>query len=218
MIDMKLREKYLKIKRKKIEKSFQKKNKKTKFTLISQNCIGGVIYSDLNIEFQTPTINMFIEDENFVKLVENLEFYMKIKPTPVTDCYTDPIDNSIKYPIIRIKDIKICCLHYKNCQEAIDAWERRKKRINYDNIYIIANSWNLHENKKLIERIGRLKYKKVVFTYKDYNKKYCIPLKGDFWKVDERGIVRPNLTDFIPNSAYRYFEKIFDFVEFINSD
>lgn len=204
-------------KRNKLLESYRKKLTNKDFTLITQNCIGGVIYDDLGMQFTSPTINMFIEDDSFVKLVENLEHYMSIKPKKVTDCYIDPIDNNIKYPVIKIDDIKINCLHSKDCNQAIEDWERRKKRINFNNIIVIANSWNLHENKKLIERIGKIKYKKIIFTYKDYNKEYCIPLKGDFWKKDERGIVRPNLTDFMPNnSIYRYFEKIFDFVEFIN--
>lgn len=216
---MNLKEKIWNYRRNKLLKKWQSKLTNKDFTLITQNCIGGVIYDDLGMQFSSPTINMFIEDDNFVKLVENLEHYMSIKPKKVTDCYVDPIDNNIKYPIIKIDDIKINCLHSKDCKQAIEDWERRRKRINLDNVIVIANSWNLHENKKLIERIGRIKYKKVIFTYKDYNKKYCIPLKGDFWKVDERGIVRPNLTDFMPNnSIYRYFEKIFDFVDFINKD
>ncbi len=214
---MKLKEKIWNYRRKRLEKKWQKRLKDKEFTLITQNCIGGVIYSDLGMEFTSPTINMFIEDENFVKLVENLEHYMSIKPVKVTDCYADPVDPSIEYPIIKIDDIKINCLHYKDCQQAIEDWERRKKRIYWKKILVIANSWNLHENKKLIERIGRIPYKKIIFTYKDYHKKYCIPLKGSIWKVDARGIVRPNLTDYMPkNSIYRYFEKLFDFVDYIN--
>lgn len=211
---MNISEKLDNFKRKNIIKKFRKKNKVNDASIISQNCIGGVIYDNLGLEFSSPTINMFIEDENFVKLVENLEYYMKIKPKAITDCYVDPIDNNIKYPVIGIDDIKICCLHYKDCNDAI---KRRKKRINYDNIVVIGNSWNMHENEKLIERLGKTKYKKIIFTYKDYHKDYCIKLPGNFWYLDERCIVRPNLTDFMPNSQYRYFEKIFDFVEFINS-
>ena len=214
---MNIREKIWNVRRKHLEKKWQRRLKTKDFSLITQNCIGGVIYADLGMEFSSPTINMFIEDENFVKLVENLEYYMKRKPEKVTDCFVDPIDSSIQYPIIKIDDIKINCLHYKDCRQAIEDWERRKKRIHWDNIIVIANSWNLHENKKLIERIGRIPYKKIIFTYKDYKKKYGLPLKGDFWKVDERGIVRPNLTDYMPkHSIYRYFEKDFDFVDFIN--
>lgn len=96
-------------------------------TLLSQNCIGGVLYSEYGLRFQSPTINMFIENENFVKLVENFEYYMSITAEPITDCYIDPIDEKVKYPKIKVDDISICCLHYKDCEEAIEAWERRKK-------------------------------------------------------------------------------------------
>ena len=82
------------------------------------------MYSTLGLEFLSPTINMFIEDENFVKLVENLEYYMSVPATAKQDRYVDPIDNSIVYPKIQIDDIELCCLHYKDCNDAIAAWER----------------------------------------------------------------------------------------------
>lgn len=50
-----------------------KKIKNKEITLISQNCLGGVIYHDFGMPLNSPTINMFIEDENFVKLVEDFE-------------------------------------------------------------------------------------------------------------------------------------------------
>ena len=63
-----------KIRRPLILKKFRRQNKNTDFTIISQNCIGGVIYANLGLEFRTPTINMFIEDENFVKdYVKNIK-------------------------------------------------------------------------------------------------------------------------------------------------
>lgn len=197
-------------------KKFRRKNQNLDFTIISQNCIGGVIYADLGLPFNTPTINMFIEDENFVKMVENFEHYMKIKPIPKTECFIDPIDNSIKYPKIMIDDIEICCIHYKSCEKAIEAWERRKKRINYNNIYVMANSWNLHDDEELIRRLCNVQYKTIIFTEKDFDETKCFKLPGEIWYKDERGIVRPNITDFIPYSCWRHFETFFDFVAWLN--
>jgi len=202
--------------RKIIVTRFRLLNKNKDFTIISQNCIGGVIYSDLDIPFKTPTINMFIEDENFVKLCENFEHYINIDPVPITDNYSDPIDESIVYPKIKIDDIEVCCLHYESCAIAIDAWNRRRKRVNLDNVYVIANSWNLHDKVDLIERLIKTKYKTVIFSEKKYNYSECIQLPGDFWQLDNRYIIRPNITDYIPGSNYRYFEKFFDFVKWLN--
>lgn len=87
---------------------------------------------------------MFIEDENFVRLVNNLEYYLSLDVQPLTDKYIDPIDPNISYPKIQVGDIELNCLHYKDCLEAIECWERRKLRVNYDNVFVIGNSWNMH--------------------------------------------------------------------------
>lgn len=193
------------------------KNRKKNFTIISQNCIGGVIYNNLGIEFKSPTINLFIEGEDFVKFVENLEHYLSLPAIPGIEKYTDPINKSISYPVIKIDDINVCCLHYKNCQEAVDAWNRRKSRVNFEQVFVIGNSWNLHGNDALIRRLSRIKYKTIIFTHKKYNIENEIFLDGDEWHLDERGILRPNLTDTIPGSYLKYFEKIFDYVGWLNS-
>lgn len=202
--------------RKLIVTKFRMANKNKDFTLIAQNCIGGVIYADLGLEFKTPTINMFIEDENFVKLCENFAYYMSLEPEPLTDHYVDPIDNKIVYPKIKIGDIEVCCLHYKNCEESMKAWNRRSSRVNLDNIYVIANTWNLHDRTDLIERLVKLQYKTIIFSEKDYPYKECFKLPGNEWKLDERHIIRPNITDNIPGSNYKYFERFFDFVKWLN--
>lgn len=204
------------IQRRMLVTKFRLSNKNKDFTLISQNCIGGVIYSDLNLPFMTPTINMFIEDENFVKLCENVAHYMSVEPEPLTDRYVDPIDETIIYPKIKVDDIEICCLHYKNCEDAINAWNRRRSRVNLNNVYVIANTWNLHDNEALIERLTKLKYKTIIFSEKKYDYPECFQLPGDFWKLDSRHIVRPNITDDIPGSGIKYFEKFFDFVKWLN--
>ena len=204
------------VRRKIIVEKYRHKNKNKDVTIISQNCIGGVIYADLDLPFMSPTINMFIEDENFVKLVENLEYYLAVEPEPLYEMYED---GEMVYPKISIGDIELCCLHYKSCQEAIDAWNRRRKRVNLKNVVVIANSWNLHNKKIYIKRLLNTKYKTIIFTTETTNLENCITLPdwGNF-KLDERGIVRPNITDMIPNSPYMYFEKFFDFVKWLNEE
>lgn len=187
-------------------------------TLLTQNCIGGVLYAEYKIPFQSPTINMFIEGENFVKLVERFRYYMEIPAQPLCECYVDPIDSSVRYPKIKIDDIEICCLHYKNCEEAVDAWNRRRVRVNLEKVFVIANSWNMHEDRKLIERVCQCEYPVICFTYHDYGIKNCIPLKEDYWRLDKRGILRPNLTDYIPGKIYRYYESLFDFTSWFNTN
>lgn len=203
--------------RKRILAQYRQMNNNKDVSIIAQNCVGGVMYSALDLEFKSPTVNLFIEDENFVKLVENLEYYMSIPAVPKSEKYVDPIDSNIVYPKIAVDDIEICCLHYHSCSDAIEAWERRRKRVNLNNVYVIANSWNLHDNENYIERLCHTKYKTIIFTLKEYPFKECIKLKGKKWKLDNRGIVRPNLTDNMGISGYKYYEKQFDFISWLNS-
>lgn len=172
----------------------------------------------LGMKFSSPTINMFIEDENFVKLVNNPKHYFEQIPIPVTEKYIDPVNSEIEYPIIAIDDIKVCCLHYRNCSEAIQAWIKRCKRVNYDNIYIIGNSWNMHENKMYLDKIDGVTYPIVIFTDRKYNLKNEIILPNKKYFKDERGVMRPDLTAYSESKIReRNFEEIFDFVGWLNS-
>lgn len=196
----------------------RKRNKNKNFTIISQNCIGGLIYSTLGMEFLSPTINSFIEGEGFVKLVENFEYYMSLKPEFLRVETIKSQNLTTAYPILILGDINIHCVHYKTPEQAITAWERRKARINYNNIFVIANSWNMKENKSWMQRIDKCKYKSIVFTYSREDLKNEVMLKGDFWTKDERGIVRPNITDIIPGTCKRYYEKQIDIIKWLNGE
>ena len=46
-------------------------------TIISCNCIGGIIYNELNLQFLSPTINLYMNCEDFIKFCENMEYRVK---------------------------------------------------------------------------------------------------------------------------------------------
>lgn len=207
---------YIKIFREIYKHNIRKNNKNTTCSIISQNFIGVVIYNNLGISFLSPTIKLFIEDKNFVKLVENLPHYMKLEPEPLTENYIAPIDKRIIYPKIIIGDIEVACLHYRTCNDAILAWNRKKKRVNFDNIYVIRNTWNLHNQIQLVRRLQNTNYKTIIFSTKECACEGTLQLTGDIWELDKRGIVRPNITDIIPGSYKKYFEEIFDYVSWLN--
>ena len=65
----------------------RKRIHKRSFTLISQNCVGGVIYHMLDMPFKTPTINLYIND-GLIYSSENVSFFKasSLKNTKVEDC------------------------------------------------------------------------------------------------------------------------------------
>lgn len=65
---LKLKKIYRKVLRYNIVKKYKKNIQNKNFTIISSNCIGGLIYHDLGMQFKSPTINMYIKANDFIKL------------------------------------------------------------------------------------------------------------------------------------------------------
>lgn len=107
------------------------KLKNLNFSIITDTCIAGVIYHELGLPFLSPTINLWMEDDDFYKFVHNLKHYLSVtlrfiqtqEPTPVAFC----------------DDVLIHFNHYKTEEEAASKWYERRQRINWDNLFIIAS-------------------------------------------------------------------------------
>lgn len=46
-------------------------------TIISNNCLAGVIYNILSLEFCSPTINQWMKMAEYYEFVSNLKYYMQ---------------------------------------------------------------------------------------------------------------------------------------------
>ena len=122
---------------KKWTKELRKRNKNKNFTLITNNCIGGVIYHDLGIPFYSPTINCTIQD--FPLFINYFEHYMTCDLIEIKSDQPFPVGilKSDKYP-----SITIWFNHYKSFVEAKEKWIERKKRINYSNIFFLMECYS----------------------------------------------------------------------------
>lgn len=107
-----------------------------KVSIFANQCWGGYASNTLGLQFLSPTVNMWFGANNFFKMLGSLEYYMNLDPTLKSE-KMDPVRNRL-YPVVRIGDVEIHMNHYNSFQEAYDAWNRRKQRINYDNVFIHA--------------------------------------------------------------------------------
>lgn len=98
-------------------------------SIISQNCIGGVFSHDMQLEFRSPTINLFMGAADYIKFVCNLEHYLNAELI---------LRWGEEYPIGMLDDIKLMFVHYDTCQQARQAWERRKKRVDLNKVFVLA--------------------------------------------------------------------------------
>ena len=123
-------------------------------SFISQNCIGGVIYHDMGQKFLTPTINLYFMANDFIKFVENLEYYMNLEIVMKED--TEVVTGVLG-------DIEIYFLHYHTNEEAYLKWNERKTRINYDRIFVIQTDRDGFDDKSF-EKFEKIKYPKALVT------------------------------------------------------
>lgn len=96
------------------------------FSLIANNCCGGVIYNSLGERFNSPTINLFIRTEHYFDFLENLKLCLN---TEITDISNSSISN---FPVGQIKiseqkTIDLHFVHYSSFAEAKQKWSERKK-------------------------------------------------------------------------------------------
>lgn len=122
-------------------KSRRKKLKYKDFTIISNNCWGGVCYDYFGIQKLSPTVGAYFFAEDYVKFCKRLKHYfsfeLEIIPISNSKHYDSIMKmNNSKAIIGRLDDVELVFLHYPDAKTVVEKWNRRVKRINWDRILI----------------------------------------------------------------------------------
>lgn len=159
-------------------RSRREKLNNTDFSVICNNCWGGYVYRRYGLPYLTPTVGLYFFSGDYVKLCRNLRRYMETPLVfiPYTESkYRDIIEERRQQniPIGKLDDVEVFFLHYKSEEEAREKWERRAKRINYDNLIFKFSKMNFCSDEDLLG-----------FDALEGNKKIC------FVPPEERGIIK----------------------------
>lgn len=175
------------------------------FSIISMNCVGGVIYHELGEAFRTPTVNLWFEPKDYLKFAEHLEDYLKLE---LKETSTEK-----KYPVGILGDIKVYFMHYPDFVTAKKKWEERKKRINKESLYFIMVQCE-GCTKEMVERFDKLPLKhKVIFTAQEYSDiSSAVHIAGTA-KSDEEVI---DLCQYKSKFTGKRWIDEFDYVKFLN--
>ena len=149
-----IKDNYYKWRRRVLSQKVKKQLDLSDISLISMNCIGGIVYHDCEQRFLSPTVNLYFTPDDFLKFINNLNFYLSKTPKIVM---------GKNYPIGELGDIKINFMHYSTPDEALSKWEERKARINKEKIFVIMverDGFNEHD----FEEFEKIEYPKVLFT------------------------------------------------------
>ncbi len=175
-------------------------------TIISSNCNGGIILHDLGLRFNTPTINLYFDSNDFLLFLSDLNEYLE------KELAED--ESEFDYPAGKLGDIMIYFMHYPSFAQAKEKWDERKKRVDMDNLFIIMTEKNGCTYEQ-IKQFDELPFSnKVIFTHKSYpDIRSAVYIKG-FENDGEVGI----LSDWKPGFWKRRYIDNFDYVSFLNGE
>lgn len=188
------------------EVKLRKRLKNKDFSIICSNCIGGIIYHRLGLQFLSPTINLWINQKDFCKFVLNIRYYISLK--------LEFFDTSYNHPVAKLGDITIYFNHFKTEDEAKEVWIKRKIRINYENLFIIMYDKDgiTYDDLKNLNQV-KCKGKLVISNnyYPDLD--YVVQIKADEGNPETRYRLDKNKL-----TAKRTFEQKFDYVSWLNNN
>ena len=179
-------------------------------SILSMNCIGGVLAHDLGIRFNSPTVNLYFRAEDFIRFCENLPYYLSIgEMIPCTD---PSVTGKRDYPTAYLGDLVLFLVHYASVEEANRKWQERKERIHMDNIVILATDRD-GMTEELKDRFEQLPYRKVLFTKQQNSARPdCVYIPG--YEAEESvGLI----TDPVGTLGKRAVDR-FDWVDFLNGE
>lgn len=148
--------------------------RKNKWFIISEDCWGGMAYSFLQIPFTSPFININIPTNDYYKMLDRLEYFLKTEIDILRD--EDISGYAIGQLGDRLDKIQLDLWHYKNGKDAIEKWKRRLNRVQKENPILIKKTIINDED---AYRFSKLPYKnKIGFYYKPIELEGIICLSG----------------------------------------
>ena len=137
-------------------------------TIISNDCWSGFVYRKLRLPLTSPFINIQWDIKQFSEFILDPIYYLQSKLEILEE---GDIKRGI-YPIGRLGDgnkkVQFNFIHSLNGEDVRNQWDRRLKRVNYNNIFIkMGFRSNLpdEEKNRYIDSYRKIKQKKILFYY-----------------------------------------------------
>lgn len=149
-------------------RKYAAKCRATHTTILSNNCLAGVVYNSVSCPFLSPTINLTFEGDGFYQFVLNLEKYRHATLLPLG------LDTmKAKLVAKNAPEIVIDFVHYHTWQEAEQAFYRRMARINHENIVLLLEA-RFQDDLANVDAWLSLPYRKYILTAQNPRGLNCI--------------------------------------------
>ena len=179
-------------------------------SFLCPNCIGGILFHDLGLEFRSPTVNLSMNQRDFVKYVLHYDKYMAGQFEFFK--HDEFICPCAHLSFGGLDTIDVIFTHYNSPEHALEKWYSRSTKMDKDNVFVF-----LEERDGLTEEdirsLANIKARGlVVFTYNNYpDIPYCVKIKKYENKGEVGNILKRSYLD-----DSREYEKYFNFVKWFN--
>lgn len=154
------------------------------FSIISNNCWGGLVYQYFGLPYSSPTVGLFFLDDDYIKFLERFDYYIgqslcfiSFESSRYYDYLSKESTAKESYPIALLDDIEVHFMHYHSKEEAETKWMRRCKRINRNRL-LVKMSQRYISGIEILDRFNAVPFKnKICFTEADYPKQGFIKIE-----------------------------------------
>lgn len=148
-------------------------------TILSNDCMAGGIYKTLGIPMISPTINVGILGDDFIKLCENPKHYFDIELDSFEmgrlTQHIDGMPNFLDLPCSRVDDITIYWAHTKPDGRFLERWNIMRKKVNYDNMIFCMGNQRIEISYSAWKQFSMLKQRRLAIMYDD---RYATAING----------------------------------------
>lgn len=151
-----------------------RKLQRSRLSIFSRNCFGGLISNTLGLPFRSPFVNMFFEEREYIRFLRAPRVYMEEQLVFKQKAFEK--NQQIYYPVFTLGNVDLHFNHYDKTNE--NDFNERKRRINWYNLFVTAYT----EDEEILEQFDAL----------PYGKKVCfVPFKSD---LDSAWYINPKIT------------------------
>ena len=117
------------------------------FSILANNCWGGIVSRDRRLPYNSPTCGTYFFSKDYLRFLSDVHRYLEteLEELPVRESrYAEELVSLHGEEVVlgRMDDVEVVLLHYPTFAEAKEKWDRRKKRIRWDNLLVKYSDQN----------------------------------------------------------------------------
>lgn len=129
---------------------------RSNLSIISRSCFGGLISNLLGLQFLSPFVNLWMNPKDFICFLRHPHDYMEEELIFKEKKYRESYGFDIA--TFTCGNVSIVMEHYCDFNEAVDLWNERKKRINWNNLLVVT----ITEDPEILREFDALPYEKKI--------------------------------------------------------